>query len=350
VLGSAAIQLAMFLALFWVDAPKQPFVVEPYDGANAEVSKKLLELKDLIMGVHAFCFVGLVFIALPFTRDVLVSIGRIFGVLAMLIQVLTLSLVMQQIFTAVDPNIEYTADFAKFHHWFQIEVAVTLSCILSLAVFLFIRSFFRQRGVQMNIGGSFSLPQTDFLDAQLYMTSIITSMTVPFVIVHFMQNRIREDFPGDTGIEVTDYQLGFALSQVVMVYYLTFVGYHKTPEWAGMVWINIAPWISLLFLLLCMLIIPIMVCVHTIANLGNIHSSVFQGPLLIYPFISTCIVIQFPIYILPRLKKGGEFVQQKKAKMATYFGLKKNLNDEFVEPVTSINDAKESLLPEDRVA
>lgn len=34
VLGSAAIQLSMFLALFFVDAPKTPFEVEPYAGAN----------------------------------------------------------------------------------------------------------------------------------------------------------------------------------------------------------------------------------------------------------------------------------------------------------------------------
>lgn len=34
VLGSCAIQLSMFMALFWVDAPKQPFVTEPWEGAN----------------------------------------------------------------------------------------------------------------------------------------------------------------------------------------------------------------------------------------------------------------------------------------------------------------------------
>jgi hypothetical protein len=51
----------MFMALIWVDAPKEPFTVEPYEGANEELSLRLVRLKITLMVVHLFCFIGLLF-------------------------------------------------------------------------------------------------------------------------------------------------------------------------------------------------------------------------------------------------------------------------------------------------
>ena len=95
----------MFLALFWVDAPKQPFIVEPFENANEEIAQRLYWLKVILMAVHCFCFVGLIFIALPFTSDLLITIGRVFGILSMIAQVLSVSLVCQQIFTKIDQSL-----------------------------------------------------------------------------------------------------------------------------------------------------------------------------------------------------------------------------------------------------
>ena len=92
-----------------------------------------------------------------------------------------------------------------------------------------------------------------------------------------------------------------------------------------MFWIRLGPWIHLILIILLMVVIPTLTIIDTLMNLSAIHSSVFQGPLLIYPFISACVLIQFPIYILPRLKKAAEFVKNKKDKMAQWTGLKKAL-------------------------
>jgi hypothetical protein len=54
------------------------------------------------MIVHFFCFIGLFFVGLPFTKDVIISLGRVFGILSMVAQVLSVSLVCQQMFTKID--------------------------------------------------------------------------------------------------------------------------------------------------------------------------------------------------------------------------------------------------------
>jgi hypothetical protein len=78
--------------------------------------------------------------------------------------------------------------------------------------------------------------------------------------------------------------------------------------------------------------------------LSAIHASVFSGPMLIYPFISCCMLVQFPIYILPRLKGAALFVKIKKAKMERWMELKKARKRGIV---TSINPTEETLLHKD---
>jgi hypothetical protein len=80
-----------------------------------------------------------------------------------------------------------------------------LAGIASLMLFLFIRSCFKQRGMQLKIGGSFEAPQTDFLDAQLYVTGFIITMTVPFAVVNFIKWRLDENFPEDSGRNVVEF-------------------------------------------------------------------------------------------------------------------------------------------------
>ena len=110
------------------------------------------------MVVHFFCFLGLLFVGLPFTKDMIISISRVFGILSMAAQVLSVSLVCVQMFTKVDQNLSYSAEFAKYHHWFQIEIAVTMAGVASIMLFLFIRSCFKQRGMQIKLGGCFEVP------------------------------------------------------------------------------------------------------------------------------------------------------------------------------------------------
>lgn len=108
----------MLLSLFFVDAPTQPFEVEPYAGANEEVSVRLIRLKTILMTVHFFCFVGLLFVTMPFTHDTLITISRCFGIFSMLAQVFALALVCQEIFTKLESGLDYSSEFSKFHHWF----------------------------------------------------------------------------------------------------------------------------------------------------------------------------------------------------------------------------------------
>lgn len=212
----------------------------------------------------------------------------------MMVQVMTVALVCQEIFTQIENKFQYTEDFAKFHHWFQIEVAITLSAIISLVFFLLMRSCFRHRGMKMQLKNCFAFPQTDFLDAEMYVTAIIITMTVPFVVVQFIERRMVDYFPDDPGRPIVRLQYWFSLAQVAMVYYLVFVGYHKSPKWAGMRWISVGPCIHLVMLLASQVVIPIMVLVHTIYLIPDFRGSVFEGPLLLYPFISLCVLIQFP--------------------------------------------------------
>ena len=187
VLGSAAIQISMFLALFFVDAPKTPFEVEPYEGANEEVSRRLWWLRVILMTIHFFCFVGLLFVMVPWLNDTMITISRTFGVFSMLAQVFSLSMVSLEIFTKIEIGLDYSYEFSKFHHWFQAEIAVTLAGLASLFIFLLLRSFFRQRGVTWRMGGSFDTPATDFLDAQLGITSIIVTCTAPVFTVNYIR-------------------------------------------------------------------------------------------------------------------------------------------------------------------
>jgi hypothetical protein len=56
VLGSVAIQGAMgFSVLFFVKVPVQPYVTEPYEGANAELVANLTTLDTLMILSHFFC-------------------------------------------------------------------------------------------------------------------------------------------------------------------------------------------------------------------------------------------------------------------------------------------------------
>jgi hypothetical protein len=196
----------MFLALFWVDAPKQPFVTEPWEGANQEIAKELMELRLTLMIAHFFCFLGLFFVSFPSSKDTMVSAGRIFAIFSMLVQVLSISLVCQQMFTRVDNSYDYSEEFSKYHHWFQIEVCVTLAGLSGIILYMLFRSCMRQRGMHLKLGGSFGLAQTDFLDAQLNVTGIIVTMTVPFFTVNFIRNRLQVSFPNDPGMRAVEFQ------------------------------------------------------------------------------------------------------------------------------------------------
>ena len=50
---------------------------------------------------------------------------------------------------------------------------------------------------------------------------------------------------------------------MIIVFYLTFVGYLKSPQWAGVTWIKIAPAMHLFLLVLAMLVMPLIVAIQT---------------------------------------------------------------------------------------
>lgn len=151
------------------------------------MATRLLWLKVILMTLHFFCFVGLLFVTIPWTDDTMITISRTFGVFSMLAQVFSLSMVSLEMFTKIEAGLDYSYEFAKFHHWFQAEIAVTLAGLASLFLFLFLRSFFRQRGVTWRMGGSFETPATDFLDAQLGITGVIVTCTVPVFTVNYIR-------------------------------------------------------------------------------------------------------------------------------------------------------------------
>ena len=99
-----------------------------------------MDLKIILMAAHFFCFLGLLFVSFPSSKDFWVSTGRVFAILSMLVQVLSISLVCQRMFTKVDETYEYTFEFAKYHHWFQIEVCVTLAGLTGVVLYMMMRS------------------------------------------------------------------------------------------------------------------------------------------------------------------------------------------------------------------
>lgn len=108
---------------------------------------------------------------------------------------------------------------------------------------------------------SFVLDQADFLDAHINVTGMIVTMIVPFFTVNFIKNRLYSNYPDDPGIKAVDFQHLQTLIQVIISFILTFVGYTKSPQWAGVHWIKIAPFVLLFLLVLTMLIIPLMVVI-----------------------------------------------------------------------------------------
>jgi len=62
-------------------------------------------------------------------------------------------------FSKVDESYQYTLEFGKYHHWFQIEVCVTLAGLTGVVLYMMIRSCIKQRGIGMilKLGGSFGL-------------------------------------------------------------------------------------------------------------------------------------------------------------------------------------------------
>jgi uncharacterized membrane protein len=115
--------------------------------------------------------------------------------------------------------------------------------------------------MHLHVGGSFGLDQADFLDAQINVTGVIVTMIVPFFTVNFIKNRLYSNYPDDAGIRAVDFQHLQTLVQVIIAFILTFVGYTKSPQWAGVTWIKIAPVVLLFLLVLAMLVIPLMVVI-----------------------------------------------------------------------------------------
>lgn len=68
----------------------------------------------------------------------------------------------------------------------------------------------------------------------------------------------------------------------------------------------------------------------------------FSGPLLIYPFISICVIIQFPIYFVSRIKEAIRLVAEKRQKIERWYALK--TAREQAGKSTSINSTEEALL------
>ena len=113
-----------------------------------------------------------------------------------------------------------------------------------------------------------------------------------------------------------------AAFQFSSLLYIIFVGYNKSPEWAGLYWIKIGPWIHVVLTFIDFLVIPILVITLTLTKTTELSASNFTGPLLIYPIISFCIIFQFPIYILAKSRGMATFVKQKKEKMEKWMKLK----------------------------
>lgn len=126
--------------------------------------------------------------------------------------------------------------------------------------------------------------------------------------------------------------------QFATILYVIFVGYHKSPEWAGLNWIKTGPWIHVVLVIVDFLVIPLLVVIHTLTEPVNIKASMFTGPLLIYPFISFCIMFQFPVYILAKARGMAQFVKQKREKMEKWMKLKKLRESGGVAVSTSINE------------
>jgi hypothetical protein len=118
-----------------------------------------------------------------------------------------------------------------------------------------------------------------------------------------------------------------------------FIGYHRVPQWAGLWWLKTIPKLHFVTTILSTIVIPIVVIIQTLASLGAIHSSLFSGPLLLYPFVSFCVLVRYPFIFLPKLKEDSQVVAKLQAKMERWLQLKKGAS-----PVPSVNPTEETLL------
>ena len=176
-------------------------------------------------------------------------------------------------------------EFAKFHHWLQIELVVVAAGIAGLFIFLFIRSCKRQKGLELPPKANYESPLTDFLDAQINITGIIVSMTVPLFTAAFIKARCNDRFKSDSALEIVNFQEEVTYVQMLSIFYIVFINYHKASERFSLVWIKVGPKIHALLILIDFVVIPIYIVIHFLVNLENIKDSVFTGPLLVYPFM-----------------------------------------------------------------
>lgn len=128
-------------------------------------------------------------------------------------------------------------------------------------------------------------------------------MTVPIITAHFIKHRCEANYPDDPAKEIVEFQHPFAIFQIVTIFYVFFISYHRSPERIAPIWIKIGPIIHAFFIVLDFLIIPLVVIIHFMTKTDEIKQSLFTGPLLIYPLIGIYSMIQLPFYTWNRLSR-----------------------------------------------
>lgn len=145
-------------------------------------------------------------------------------------------------------------------------MCVTIAGILGLMIFNFIRSFKKQNGLVLFPHKNYESAQTDFLDAQINVTGIVISQTVPIIIAHFIRIMCQKKYPEDYGLQVINFEHPFAFFQFFSIFYIIFMSYHKGSKNLGLRWmvwwLRIGPKIHIALILINFVIIPIIILIH----------------------------------------------------------------------------------------
>lgn len=185
ILGSIAIQLAMgIVTIFIVNAPDTPYLVEPFEGANAELHAKLEYLLLMISVTHVICF------AAQFTEQYInerwFELMQVGVCLSMVAQVCNVTLICQFLILEKQFEVDMAPNYDEFRFWLEVEVLVFAAGIASNVIYLFVRSFVQQK-ITLRVTQMKQDVNTDYLESQSFMLCIFLTFVVPACVLFYIE-------------------------------------------------------------------------------------------------------------------------------------------------------------------
>lgn len=288
-LGSADVHFALFIALlFFVPTPTQVYVDEMENEEFMQMHLK--NLRMYLLFCHLYC--GAVILLTKLVSRTFYTFMQIQVCLAAICQCFTLIWVAQVLFVddkLVEDTLNETKEFQTYTNWLVVELWALIAVFGSNSAFLFIRSQVSQK-LTLDIEELYTTEDTDFLQSQQSLMSIINTLMTPVFILYGMKYNLTADM---LGYSYLNFELYIASVQAFSVFYLIFVNFHDSIECLQPVWIKVGPLIHAVLTVLAFIVIPLTNIASMIAKRKEFNASMFTGSLYVYPMLSATILVEF---------------------------------------------------------